>query len=77
MDTQGSAIGTVLHGYDYIVVPLFDGTLEIESEDGQRTVSKLTNGVPYFRTAGVRHDVISANDFDCAFIESELLESAP
>jgi len=74
---KGDNTGWHQHGYDYIVVPLFDGFLEIETEDGKRAVSELKNGVPYFRVAGVRHDVISANDFECAFIETELLEVAP
>jgi len=74
---KGDNTGWHQHGYDYIVVPLFDGCLEIETEDGGKTISKLEHGVPYFRTAGVRHDVISANDFNCAFIETELLETEP
>jgi hypothetical protein len=28
--------------------------------------------VPYFRSAGVEHDVINANGFEFAFIEVEL-----
>ena len=74
---KGDNTGWHQHGYDYIVVPLFDGTLEIEMDDGETIGSELRTGVPYFRPAGVRHDVISGNDFDCAFIETELLESTP
>jgi len=74
---KGDNTGWHQHGYDYIVVPLFDGYLEIETENGEKTVSRLEHGVPYFRKAGVQHDVISGNDFDCAFIETELLESVP
>ncbi len=29
-------------------------------------------GVPYFRNAGVEHDVINANPFEFAFVEVEL-----
>jgi len=53
---------------------MFDGTLEIETEGGIRTDSKMKSGVPYFRQAGVEHDVVSANDFECAFVEIELLK---
>jgi len=71
---QGDNTGWHQHGYDYIVVPLFDGVLEIALEDGEKITSELKNGVPYFRKAGVRHDVVSGNAFECAFIETELLE---
>ena len=63
------------HGCDYVVVPLFDGVLEIDHGSGKRGVANMQNGVPYFREAGVEHDVINANDFECAFVEIELLES--
>ena len=42
-------------------------------EDGSRTVSEMKTGIPYFREAGVEHDVINANDFECAFVEIELM----
>jgi hypothetical protein len=34
----------------------------------------LTAGRPYYREAGVEHDVINANPFDFAFVEVELKE---
>ena len=71
---KGDNTGWHRHAHDYVVVPLFDGTLEIESAGGERTVSQLRHGAPYFRAAGVEHDVISGNDFECAFVETELLE---
>ena len=74
-DTRGANTGWHRHEYDYIVVPLFDGALEIESADGERSVAEMVTGVPYFRKAGVEHDVINANDFSCAFVELELLEA--
>lgn len=69
----GDNTGWHRHAHDYVVVPLFDGVLEIEA-DGKRTRAQLQNGVPYFRKLGVEHDVINGNDFACAFIEVELLE---
>lgn len=71
---RGDNTGWHKHGYDYVIVPLFDGELEIETADGERSISTLKTGVPYFREAGVEHDVINANDFECAFIEVELME---
>jgi len=52
---------------------MFDGILEIDLPDGSRVKAELQNGVPYYREAGVEHDVINGNDFECAFIEIELL----
>ena len=71
---RGDNTGWHRHEYDYVVVPLFDGTLEIVTEGGIRIASEMKSGVPYFREAGVEHDVVSANDFECAFVEIELLK---
>lgn len=57
---------------DYVVVPMVDGALELVGPDGGRTRAQLTKGVPYFRNAGVEHDVINANAFEFAFVEIEL-----
>jgi len=72
---KGDDTGWHTHEYDYVVVPLFDGILEIDHPDGSRTTAELKNGVPYFRNLGVQHNVISGNDFECAFVEVELLEN--
>lgn len=71
---RGDNTGWHRHEYDYVVVPLFDGHLEIETPGGERSLAALKNGVPYFRELGVEHDVINGNDFECAFIEIEFLE---
>lgn len=71
---KGDNTGWHRHEYDYLVIPLFDGTLDIELPEGEMMIAKLQNGVPYFRELGVEHDVKSGNDFECAFIEVELLE---
>lgn len=71
---RGDNTGWHRHAYDYVVVPLFDGVLEIEAEGGARTSAVLTNGAPYFREAGVEHDVINGNDFEVAFVEIEFLK---
>jgi quercetin dioxygenase-like cupin family protein len=71
---RGDNTGWHRHEYDYVVVPLFDGVLEIETEGGKRTTAELKNGVPYFREVGVEHDVINANAFECAFVEIEFLK---
>jgi beta-alanine degradation protein BauB len=48
-----------------------DGKLRLETKDGPAE-AEMKKGVPYFRAAGVEHDVINANDTDYAFIEIEL-----
>jgi quercetin dioxygenase-like cupin family protein len=68
----GAATGWHRHEMDYVVVPLIDGALELVGPDGGRTRAQLTKGVPYFRNAGVEHDVINANAFEFAFVEIEL-----
>lgn len=73
---RGDSTGWHRHAYDYVVVPLFDGVLEIDLGEGQRVEAPMQNGVPYFRETGVEHDVINGNDFECAFVEVELLETA-
>ncbi|MEM9139141.1 MAG: cupin domain-containing protein [Pseudomonadota bacterium] len=70
---RGDNTGWHRHEHDYVVVPMFDGVLEIETPDGP-VKAELTNGVPYFRELGVEHDVINGNDFECAFIEIEVLK---
>lgn len=70
---RGDNTGWHRHEFDYVVVPLFDGALEIEDSTGEKSRAEMRHGVPYFRSAGVEHDVINANDFECAFVEIEFL----
>ena len=72
-DREGDNTGWHRHEFDYVVVPLFDGQLRIEAPRGQTSLVDLQDGVPYFRSLGVEHDVINANRFPCRFIEVELL----
>ena len=72
---KGDNTGSHRHAYDYLVIPMFDGVLQIDLPDGTRAEAVLRNGIPYDRKAGVEHDVINGNDFECAFIEVELLEA--
>jgi quercetin dioxygenase-like cupin family protein len=66
----GAATGWHRHEHDYVVVPMLDGRLELIGPDGTR-FSDLKKGVPYFRGAGVEHDVVNANDFEYLFVEIE------
>ena len=69
---KGDNTGWHRHEHDYVVVPLFDGKLDIDTLDGP-IEAPMHNGVPYFRELGVEHDVKNGNDFACAFIEVEVL----
>ena len=71
---KGDNTGWHRHAFDYVVVPQFDGVLEIHLGQGERMQAQMQSGVPYYREIGVEHDVINANDFECAFVEIELLE---
>jgi beta-alanine degradation protein BauB len=68
----GAATGWHRHAMDYVVVPMTDGALELVGGGGERSRAELRPGVPYFRNAGVEHDVINANAYEFAFIELEL-----
>jgi beta-alanine degradation protein BauB len=59
------------HEHDYCVVPMTTGKLRAEDRDGARE-AELIAGQPYFREAGVEHDVININPFEFVFIEIEL-----
>ncbi len=67
----GANTGWHRHGHDYVIVPLMDGRLKLDTPNGT-VFADMTGGVPYFREAGVEHDVINASDGAYAFIEIEI-----
>jgi quercetin dioxygenase-like cupin family protein len=67
----GAETGWHVHGYDYVVVPQTDGRLLLETKEGDRHAD-LRVGQPYFRNAGVEHNVVNANEHELVFIEVEL-----
>lgn len=71
----GAATGWHRHEYDYAVVPMLDGRLKLVEAGGER-FSELKKGVPYFRNAGVEHDVVNANDYEYLFVEIEFKQPA-
>ncbi len=67
------------HSMPYIVVPQTTGRLLLETrhnEPGKDHISEqfseLTAGQSYYRTAGIRHNVVNANEHEFVFIEIEL-----
>ena len=67
----GEATGHHRHELDYVVVPLSTGRLELRGPQGV-TLAELVTGRPYFRGAGVEHDVANPNAFEFAFVEIEI-----
>jgi quercetin dioxygenase-like cupin family protein len=67
----GATTGPHRHELPYVVVPLTTGKLAASGPAGE-TLNDLVAGQPYFRPAGVEHDVRNANVFEFAFIEIEL-----
>ena len=68
----GEETGWHRHEFDYVVVPMSTGRLEIVASDGSVSAAELNAGEPYFRRAGVEHNVINASGGDFSFIEIEL-----
>ena len=69
--SRGHNTGWHRHAHDYVIVPLLDGRLKLVTKDGE-SFADMKKGVPYFRNAGVEHDVVNATDGEYAFIEVEL-----
>ena len=67
----GSETGHHRHEYDYCVVPITTGRLLLEEAGGTRA-ALLVSGQPYFRAAGVEHNVVNDNPFEFVFIDVEL-----
>ncbi len=70
----GARTGHHRHEYPYVVVPLTTGSLTSVGATGE-TTNTLRVGEPYYRDAGVEHDVRNANAFEFAFIEIELKDA--
>lgn len=66
----GAETGQHRHEFDYVVVPLTDGTLLLEDDKGENHAS-LRAGQSYFRRAGVEHNVVNINDYPFSFVEIE------
>lgn len=71
----GAETGWHIHGHDYVIVPLTDGTLGLEGPDGEKKQARLTQGVPYSRRTGVAHNVINDAEAPLAFLEVEVVEN--
>ncbi len=67
----GAETGWHRHAYDYVVCPVTDGNLLLETADGN-VDAELRLGQPYFRQVGVEHNVINAGVSELVFVEVEI-----
>ncbi|HMM77965.1 MAG TPA: cupin domain-containing protein [Gammaproteobacteria bacterium] len=59
------------HEYDYVVVPVTDGRLRLETPNGE-IEAELKLGQSYSRSVGVEHNVINASGHELVFVEVEI-----
>ncbi|MGR8948738.1 MAG: cupin domain-containing protein [Gammaproteobacteria bacterium] len=67
----GAETGWHRHEFDYVVCPMVDGELLLETPEGEKT-AELKRGQTYTRQAGVEHNVINAGNDEMVFIEVEI-----
>lgn len=60
------------HAHAYVVVPTIGGTLTMIDGAGGRVEAEMAVGVPYFREAGVSHNVVNLSDRVVEFVETEI-----
>ena len=67
----GAETGWHRHAHDYVVVPMTDGELLLETPEGELK-APLVPGRSYTRNLGVEHNVINNSDHEVVFVEIEL-----
>lgn len=70
----GAETGWHRHALNYVVVPIFDGIMRLETTEGDQS-SSVKAGESYYRAAGVEHNVINAGEGHFAFVEIEFKSS--
>ena len=70
----GATTGPHRHEWAYVIVPMTTGRLAATGPAGD-SVNELVAGQPYFRPAGVEHDIRNANAHEFVFIEIELKDA--
>ena len=64
--------GFHLHGLDYVIIPITDGSLKLIDKKNQESFATLKAGHPYFRKKGIEHNVINIGTKTITFIEVEI-----
>ncbi|MET3923441.1 cupin domain-containing protein [Arthrobacter sp. UYEF20] len=69
----GDTIPAHVHEYEYVVVPLTEGTLRATAPDGAQTAVELSIGQSYARPAGAAHSIENRGTAWIMFVEVEKL----
>ena len=64
--------GFHVHQWDYVVIPQTDGSLLLIDDNDAEKTATLVKGQPYYREAGVSHNVINNGKEKLVFIEIEI-----
>ena len=64
--------GFHIHQWDYVVIPQTKGKLLLIDDNGIESTATLVKGEPYYRKAGVSHNVINMGKEKLVFIELEI-----
>ena len=72
----GEDTGPHRHEYDYVVVPLAAGRMQIVDAGGTKQETVLRPGDSYFRTSGSEHNVTNEGPELVDFVEVELVRPA-
>ena len=68
----GDETGFHTHQWDYVVIPQTNGKLLLVDEHLFETTATLVKGEPYYRRAGISHNVINNGREKLVFIELEI-----
>ena len=60
------------HQWDYVVIPQTNGKLLLVDDNKVETTATLLKGEPYYRKAGMSHNVINNGNEKLVFIELEI-----
>ena len=69
---ENEETGFHVHQWDYVVIPQTDGLLLLINDNYVETTATLVKGQPYYREAGVSHNVINNGKEKLVFIEVEI-----
>ena len=69
---KGDETGFHTHQCDYVVIPQTNGKLLLVDDNKVETTATLLKGEPYYRKAGMSHNVINNGNEKLVFIELEI-----
>lgn len=69
----GATTGRHRHELDLLVMPMTSGRLKLHGDEpGEAVTAEIEAGRPFWRNAGVEHDVENVGDGEFVFVETEL-----